>query len=99
MSHSHRGYEKARLVHIPTSKKKKRGYGTRARGENVQDALRRAGYTDEQIAKLARDGRIMCSCKYITTNTKAGQELYVLDIPEDHDIEEHVDRFTDLELD
>jgi len=93
------GYEKARLVHIPTKKSKKRGYGTRKRGECVKDALRRAGYTDEQITKLARDGRIMASCKYITTTTKAGQELYVLDIPEDHDLEESVDRFRDIELD
>jgi len=99
MSHSHRGYEKARLVHVPTEKKKKQGYGTRARGENVQDALRRAGYTDEQITKLARDGRILASCKYITTNTKAGQELYVLDIPEDHDLDQGVDRFAAIELD
>lgn len=96
---SDRGYEKARLVHVPTQKSPKKGYGTRARGECVKDALRRAGYSDEQITKLARDGRIMATCKYITTTTKAGQELYVLDIPEDHDLDQGVDRFAAIELD
>lgn len=81
------GYDKARIVHIPHEKREKRNWRSRATSEkNIKGILRDQGYSDKQIAKLNKQGRILIGTKYLSTTLKAGQKLYVLDIPEDHSI-------------
>lgn len=96
-----RGYDKSRLVKIAHTKRQNgRSYRYRRTSDkNIKEILRDAGYTDKQIAKMNKQGRILIGTGYLSTHLKPGQELYVLDIPEDHDLDQGIDRFAAIELD
>lgn len=94
-------YKKARLHNIP-AEMERRGWSSRYNStskDNIKQLLIKAGYSEKAIAKLKKEGRIFIEAGYLSTTLKPGQKLYVLDIPEDHNLEDHIDRFCDLELD
>ena len=94
------GYTKARLVPISHETLRTGGWKTRKHSEkNIKGTLKDAGYTDKEITKLNKEGRILIRTKFLSTTLKAGQKLYVLEIPEDYNNDVDIDRFKAIELD